>query len=297
MKIGRPRQYATDEDKLKARRRRRISAAGEKLAAHAATKPGGIELAAIRPNAGLRADYHKKLDRAVEDMHRSVLYWLRAAYRANAPEIAQDASPARILRSAMRKLGRRWLRRFDELGPELAEYFATAASERVDGALADMLRKKGFTVRFKATAAQNDAYQAIIGQNVGLIKSVAQKYLTDIEGDVMRSVMAGRDLGTLTKTLEKTFGVTRRRAALIARSQNNMATATLTKVRQRELGIKQAKWLHSSGGKTPRPEHVAFSGKLYDVTKGAFLEGKWTWPGVEINCRCVSVPIIPGFAA
>lgn len=287
----------TPEEELKRRRARRVTAEGKRFVQHAATKPGGIELAAVRPNAGLRADYHKRLDRAVDDMHRSVMYWLRAAYRANPPEIAQDASPARILRAAMRKLGRRWLRRFDELGPEIAAYFATAASERVDGALADMLRKKGFTVRFKTTAAQNDAYQAVIGQQVGLIKSVAQKYLSDIEGDVMRSVMAGRDLATLSKTLEKTYGVTKRRAALIARSQNNMATATLTRVRQNELGIKKAKWLHSAGGRVPRPEHVAFSGKLYDVDKGAFLEGKWTWPGMEINCRCVSVPVITGFAS
>lgn len=293
---GRPRKYATDEAKLKARRARRVTAEGKRLAGHV-ERNGGIELSPVRPNAGLRAGYHAKLDAAVEQMHRSVMYWLRAAYRANAPEIAADASPARVLRAAMRKLGRRWLRRFDELGPELAAYFATAASERVDGALADMLRKKGFTVRFKTTAAQNDAYQAIIGQNVGLIKSVAAKYLSDIEGDVMRSVMAGRDLGTLTKTLEKTYGVTKRRAALIARSQNNMATSTLTRVRQNELGIKKAKWLHSSGGRVSRPEHVAFSGKLYDVDKGHdFGDGEGpTWPGMPINCRCTSVPIIPGF--
>lgn len=254
-----------------------------------------IELKPIRPNAGLRAGYHKRLDVSIAAMHRSILYWLRAAYRANPPEIAQDASPARVLQAAIRKLGRRWLRKFDELGPELAAYFAKAASERVDGELSKMLARHGFTVNFKTTKVQNDAYQAVVGQNVSLIKSIAQKYLSDVEGDVMRSVMAGHDLGTLTKTLEKTYGITRRRASLIARHQNNMATATFTRSRQTELGITKARWSHSSGGRVPRPEHVAFNNKLYDVTKGAFLEGKWTWPGVEINCRCVSIPVIEGF--
>ena len=88
--------------------------------------------------------------------------------------------------------------------------------------------------------------------------------------------------------------MTRRRAILIARNQNNMATATVCKTRQMELGIKKAIWVHSSAGRNPRPEHVAFNGKEYDVAKGAYLEGVWTWPGREINFRCVSRSIIPG---
>lgn len=68
----------------------------------------------------------------------------------------------------------------------------------------------------------------------------------------------------------------------------------ITRTRQQGLGLTRATWLHSTAGKHPRPEHVAASGKPYDIAKGMFLEGRWTWPGVEINCRCVSVPIVPG---
>jgi SPP1 gp7 family putative phage head morphogenesis protein len=255
-----------------------------------------IELKPVRPAAATRARYQKALDAAVTEMHRSILYWIGANYKRNTPEImALDASPARELRAALRKLARRWQANFDRLAPRLAEYFATSVSDRVDGQLDRMLRDAGFTVRFKMTRAQNDAMQATIGENVSLIKSVAGKYLTDIEGDVMRSVQEGRDLAGLTEALTNTYGVTRRRAETIARSQNNMATATITRVRQKELGITKARWLHSAGGRTPRPEHVEFSGQLYDIDKGAFLEGEWTWPGRAINCRCVSVPVIPGF--
>jgi uncharacterized protein with gpF-like domain len=231
-----------------------------------------VELKPVRPAAATRARYQKALDAAVTEMHRSILYWIGANYKRNTPEImALDASPARELRAALRKLARRWQANFDRLAPRLAEYFATSVSERVDGQLDRMLRDAGFTVRFKMTRAQNDAMQATIGENVSLIKSVAGKYLTDIEGDVMRSVQEGRDLAGLTEALTNTYGVTRRRAET------------------------KARWLHSAGGRTPRPEHVAFSGRLYDIDKGAFLEGEWTWPGRAINCRCVSVPVVPGF--
>lgn len=227
-------------------------------------------------------------------MAREVEAEIARVYRSNTPEMAKDASPAMELRRAMRKLRRRWLRRFDDGSQELAEWFAKDAADRSDRALAALLRKAGMSVKFTMTRAVNDANQAAIGENVGLIRSIPEQYLTQVEGHVMRSVQTGRDLGSLTRDLQESFGVTKRRAAFIARDQNNKATAVIVRARQKELGLTKAMWLHSAGGKHPRPEHVAMSGKMYDVEKGAFLEGKWTWPGHEINCRCVSRTVIPG---
>lgn len=251
-----------------------------------------MKITPIRPNAGIRAAYQKRLEAAVEDMHRSLTYWIEAKYRA---EMAMDATAAQEIRRLMRRYARRWQSKFATLSGGLAAYFATSVNDRVDGALSDMFRRGGFTVEFRMTAAQRDAVQAVVGENVTLIRSIASKHIADVEGLVMRSVAAGRDLGSLASELEDTYNVTKGRAALIARHQNNVATAHLLRARHIELGVTEARWLHSTGGRKPRPEHVAFNGKTYDIAKGAYLEGKWTWPGVEINCRCVSVPIIPGF--
>jgi hypothetical protein len=65
--------------------------------------------------------------------------------------------------------------------------------------------------------------------------------------------------------------------------------------RQLQSGTTHAIWMHSGAGVAPRSAHVAFSGHMYEVARGAFLEGKWTWPGVEIDCKCMSRPVIPGF--
>lgn len=251
-------------------------------------------LAPVRPNVGIEIAYRRKLEAFVDEMHKSLVYWLTAAYRANEPEMAADRSPAAMLRTIMRRLARRWTRRIDDAAPELAKYFATAAADRADGAMAGILKRAGMTVKFKLTATVNDVLQASIGENVALIKSIAAEHLADVEGLVMRSVSAGRDLGSLTKDLEDRYGVTRKRAAFIARDQNNKTTATITRVRQQGLGITQAIWLHSAGGRHPRPSHVAASGETYDIERGMFLDGVWTWPGREINCRCVSKSVIPG---
>ena len=228
-------------------------------------------------------------------MQRSIVTHIVAQYPGGNPLLAQDApDDVHRLRWEMDRLGRRWLDRFDVAAKDMAAYFATAAKDRVDGALAASLRKAGLSVRFQITPAIAEALDATITENVSLIKSIAQQHLGHVEQIVMRSVTAGRDVGGLKKALQQQLGVTQRRAALIARNQNNSATATVCRARQQELGIKRAIWVHSSAGRHPRPEHVAANGKEYDVDKGMWLEQRWTWPGREINCRCVSRSIIPG---
>lgn len=259
-----------------------------------------IILDPIRPNLGIQAAYRKKLYALIDEMHHSLVYWLSAAYKANTPEMASDASPARELQKVMKKLSKRWLKNFDEASKNLADYFSTAVADRADGALEAILKKSGFSVEFKMTAEMNDVMQATIGEQVGLIKSIAQHHLSEVEGLVMRSVSTGRDLKFLTDELQKHYQITRRRAAFIARSQNNMATATITRVRQKSLGATQAIWVHSGGGKEPRHSHVKAGreGLIYEIDKGAYLEGnggkyEWVWPGTAINCRCVAKTIIP----
>lgn len=256
--------------------------------------------APAHPNAGLRVAYQRKLERMVDDLHASLLHWVVAAYRRNTPEVADtmamDASPARELQGTMRRLSRRWQSNFDKGAPELARWFAKNAAERSDAALAATLKRAGFSVSFKMTAAANDIIQATTFENVNLIKTIAQQHLANVEQIVMRNVAQGRDIKALADDLEQRFAITRRRAVIIARDQNNKATAHMQRARQAEVGITEAIWLHSHGGKVPRPSHVAFSGKRYDINKGAFIEGQWIWPGTEINCGCVSKPIIPGFS-
>lgn len=255
-----------------------------------------LVLRAVQPNAGLRALYREKLECLIEDMHRSAIYWLTRSYNAHPPELAQDRSPAVMMKRIVAALRRRWLKRFDETAPELARFFAQAAHQRSDRQLQAILKRAGIAVEFKLTKEANDVLQATIAEQVNLIRSIPQQYLTQVEGLVMRSVQQGHDMGALTKGLQHQLGVTKRRAAFIARDQTAKANAVIVRVRQQSLGVKEALWLHSHGGKTPRPSHVANNHKRYDVATGWYDPAAkvWTWPGVLPNCRCVARPIIPG---
>lgn len=262
-----------------------------------------ITLRPVLTNAGIHAAYRKRLTALVQEMHDSLIYWLSAAYKAAEAPAMDDGSfrgrvarlPARVMREAMARMARQWNRNFDDGALKLANWFAQKQKSYNDLALKTILKDAGFTVEFKVTPAMQNTLDAVVSENVALIKSIGSQHLTQVESIVMRSTQAGRDLSTMAKQLEAQFGVTKRRAAFISRDQANKATSAINSTRQQELGITQGKWRHSGAGKEPRPSHVAANGKLFDLTKGLYLDGEWVLPGQAINCRCSWAPQISGF--
>jgi SPP1 gp7 family putative phage head morphogenesis protein len=257
-----------------------------------------IILKAVRPNAGMRASYRRRLLALIDDMQASYDRFLLAAYKKNEPEMAADALPATELKRALAKLARRWKKQFAETSERLAEYFAKAAANRSDAQLRSILRKGGWTVKFKMTAPMRDVMTATIAENVGLIRSIPEEFHRQVEGLVMRGVTAGRDLHVISEGLQKQLGVAKRRAEFISRDQTNKMNASFTRVRQIEIGVTEAIWLHSGGGKTPRPTHVKNSGKRYNIRTGWYDPSvkKFIQPGELISCRCVARPVIKGFS-
>ena len=257
-----------------------------------------IRVAAVYPNEGVKADYRKRLLALIEAMHRDVLREVIRAYKAKPPHalLAKDVSPAAAERAVMRALQRKWGKVFGDSAEKIAAHFADQALKHNDFALQTTLRKAGFSVKFQMTRSANDAYRAVIGENVGLIKSIPSQHLADVEGMVMRSVQHGRDLGGLSKDLIDRFDITKRRAALIARDQNNKATAIMNKIRKLDLGIEKSKWRHTMASKNPRDSHEKMNGEIFDTAEGCFDDeyDDFVQPGELICCGCIAEGIIPG---
>jgi SPP1 gp7 family putative phage head morphogenesis protein len=255
------------------------------------------EMRPARPSAALRIEYQRRLERLIDEMHRSFVYWLTATYRDREDDIviASDHSPARDLADQLRRRAKQWRKMFDEKAPPLARLFISKVDQHATNATKQAaVALTGMSVSVKDTLLTNTVMQATVEENVSLIKSISADYASEVEGLVMRSVAAGRDLKTLTDELEQRYQITRRRAKLIANDQNNKATAQMARARQLSLGVTKARWLHTGGGKHPRPEHVEANGKVFDLDKGLYIRGKWTFPGEDINCGCVAAPLIPG---
>ena len=253
------------------------------------------KLRAINANVGVEREFQRKLDLMIGEMNNSLLYWLSAAYKANEPEmLAKDISPAAALNAIMKRLARKWNKKFSDAAPDMAAYYATAAKDRTDSALKAALKKAGFTVKFVITPKIQDIITASVNENVSLIKTIASEHLADVQQMVMRSVTAGRDLGGLREELQKRYGITKRRATLIARQSNNNTSAMIERARQKELGITEAIWRHSHAGRTPRPEHESWDGKRYNIETGMWstVSNKFVWPGSDFNCRCGGISVM-----
>ena len=161
------------------------------------------------------------------------------------------------------------------------------------------------TVKFDALRL-TETVKADIRKNISLLGEIDRNHFEQVYDATLRSISAGRDLGSLYNDLMQMNinGITKQRAAEIASLLNNKATALMNRERQESLGIKSALWLYSGAPceinpKSPTGQdavHRAANGKPFDVSKGMFVDGKWTWPGVEPGCRCVSKSVVPGFS-
>lgn len=268
-------------------------------------KKPGVVTRPLHPNAGITVEYARSLRKMIDMMHKSVMFWIARAYRAEPPKMAMDASSTASFIAALRKMFSRWTTRINEAAPRLADYFSQSVHKRSKAQLTKILKQSGMTVQFEMTPAMREILGATVQANVSLIKSIPTKYLAEVEGAVMRAVQTGNSLKTLTDDIQKIYHKDRKRAAFIARDQSSKATAAFTRARQIEAGIKEAVWLHGGAGKHPRPTHLA-AGKAkvrYKVDEGWFDpdaegegKGRHIFPGELINCRCVSKSVVPGFS-
>jgi SPP1 gp7 family putative phage head morphogenesis protein len=255
----------------------------------------------VRPSMQIAEQYRHKLVKLIEQMHNSIMYWLSIAYKRTEPQrevlMAMDATAAERLQKAINKLAKRWQKRFDQLAEELAKFFAKKVKDHTDKELHKILKRGGMEIEFTMSKGMRETLGAIVKENVSLIKSIPSKHFTQIEGMVMRSILAGYDTYGLQKELEHTFRVTKNRASLIARDQTRKASSAIQRIRYLENGINEAIWMHSHGGRQPRKTHLANDGKKFDVSKGWFDPDpkvrKHIMPGQLINCRCYFKPVLP----
>ena len=136
-------------------------------------------------------------------------------------------------------------------------------------------------------------------QNAQLITNMTDNEINRVSGIVQRGLQEGSSLESITESIEKSFGITRRHAKLIARDQTSKLNGSLTKLRQQNLGVQTYKWL-TAGDERVRQSHRVLDGRICrwdDPT--VFLNvktGEWvkrsTIGGTEVhtsqdvNCRC-----------
>lgn len=124
--------------------------------------------------------------------------------------------------------------------------------------------------------------QAVLAENVTLIRSMDDQLRAGINGSVLRGLTNRLPAADVAREIRKLTGAARNRAELIAADQLQKLTARLDQERQEQVGIRKFKWRHSRK-KNARKEHVARDGKTY---RWDSVVARTDPPGRAIRCGC-----------
>lgn len=175
----------------------------------------------------------------------------------------------------------------DGLGQRIREFGQQTTTYQGSELQSQIKRGLGVQSPIMSDATIGPLLRDWISENVRLIKTIGSEHFGQIERLIASGTSSGRRHEEIRQQIVDRFGVTQRRAALIARDQVGKFYGQVTRARNRELGIKRYTW-RTSLDERVRPEHVEREGKVYEWTDPP-ADGH---PGYPINCRCTAEPIL-----
>lgn len=262
-------------------------------------------------NVSLELRYKRKLDALVKEMVQETKKEIRKLFKDETAKafikqqkkaIALDANLGSQAKKVMNYLTNKFSKLFALKATGLADQLLNNVSKTSKSALHSSLKQLSGGLSLKTgiiPKGYEDIGQAIIAENVSLIKSIPEKYLGDVTGSVMRSITTGQGMADLVPEILKYEGQTYRKAKLIALDQTRKAYQTVSKQKLVALGVKRFEWVHTRGSASPRESHEKISGHIFTFEH---LEAEQAALGVPerdrglpshpVNCRCVINPII-----
>lgn len=260
------------------------------------------------PNLALARRYADDLKREVRRATAVIEREVRSLYPADLDRLAgtgMDAKPktkqsqaaqARILTDA---LARRFAAHFASFAPKLADRILGQLNKASNAQVMGSIKQASGGLSLKTPLLTGDiqaVFKASTAANVSLIKSISGKYLEQVQDAVLRNMQqGGTGVEGVLAEIKRLEGVAERRADLIAVDQVRKATAALNDAKLRRLGVKKFRWVHSGGGKEPRPLHKAYNGQIFDLDDPPIIDektGERGLPGQLINCRCTMAPVL-----
>lgn len=268
------------------------------------TQPQAITGNVIVPPAAVAARYNAELRALIDRMANEYEREISKLFNTDHVQefFAQDDSTSAQARILTNYLTNKFVSMFKKRAKPMAEKFTKQSNKANKAQVRESLKKMSpqFAIPRAALSEHlNENLSAIVTENVNLIKSIAQQYLTQVNGSVMRSITQGTGLAQLKKEIYAHKQVSMRRAEIISLDQTRKVTQTLSRVRYQEEGIEEYTWKHTSGSVEPRELHIGYDGQIfrYDtpilVQKASKTQpAQYGFPGTAINCRCRAMAVI-----
>ena len=157
--------------------------------------------------------------------------------------------------------------------------------------MADVKRVIGVDVGAIIRDEDLDGYlRTATSMSTMLIRNMAEDTIKRIETAVYTNAIQGNSVKTLREDLQKQFGISKRRAQLIARDQMGKFNGNLTKIRQQQAGVTHY-FFTTSHDERVRPLHKSLDGVKYKWGEPTGAEGGLP-PGQSVMCRCWAKGIV-----
>lgn len=254
---------------------------------------------ALRPAVSIYRDLGDVLNEQIGIMVRQTIREMKAALESGDIHAAMDASPVSQSRIRLNKLSRKWQKRFDDLADKAVARMIDRTMKNSAVTLNASLRdvSKGFEIDTSSTDARlRQVIQASTEEAAQLIKRIPERFLGDVQGQVMRSITTGRGLQDLVPYLKRKYEDDVRWARNVAMDQMRKAYANINEARLKSVGCEEYQWIHTGGGKHPRALHIALSGKTFRYDDPPVI-GRMYGQEVRGNpaqlpfCRCIARPV------
>ena len=253
-------------------------------------------------NASIEEKYRAKMDKLINQMCDRTKKKLIALFKNHTisatDSFALDATLVAQAKILVNQLTLQFNELFGYQAKPISESMVKASNQASKSAVHQSLKELSGGLSLKTdfmSAPLAEVFTASVNESVGLIKSIPQKYFSDVQGSVMRSISNGNGLADLVPALEKYEGITKRRAKIIASDQTKKVYNGLNKGRMQKLGVDKYEWLHTGGASHPREEHIAMSGQIFSLSNPPVIDsktGQTGKPGDLINCSCRMLPVI-----
>jgi SPP1 gp7 family putative phage head morphogenesis protein len=248
-------------------------------------------------SATIADQYQKAIIALFRRMAEEAESELKAMFHDPAYALDAEANPASRARIIINELKRKYAKYFNRLARTATNRMIRATIRHSTVTVGMSLREIAPDIQldpaFLNSGRLKEIVMASTQEAAQLIKTIPEQYLSQVQGQVMRSITTGSGLETLMPFMREKYGQNVRKARSVALDQTRKAYSNISNARMQDAGITEFEWRHSHGTKVPRQQHLDWNGKIFrfddppvDDRFGPVL------PGIAINCKCFARPVL-----
>jgi len=248
-------------------------------------------------SASIADQYQKVIVALFRKMAEEAERELKAMFHDPAYALDAEANPASRARIIINDLKRKYAKYFNRLARTATNRMIRATIRHSTATVGMSLREISADLQLDAAFLNSGRLKEIVmastQEAAQLIKTIPDQYLSQVQGQVMRSITTGSGLETLMPFMREKYGQNVRKARSVALDQTRKAYSNISNARMQDAGVEEFEWRHIRRAKQPRHQHIQWSGKIFrfdappvDDRFGPVL------PGQAINCNCLAIPVL-----